>query len=135
VIKTLLAAFARFAAAERLKDAAGRFALAAVCGAVAAVFVFAAIGCAAAALWLYLLPCVGPVYAPLIVAGALLAIALACVLGAVYILRRKRRRPVSGADLAALLAAAEPVLKEHKTTILVAALVAGLVVGSSKRKS
>jgi hypothetical protein len=133
-LKTLLALLARLVSVERIGAAAGRAAAAAALGAVAVLFVVAALGCAAAALWLFALPYVGPVYAPLIVAGVLLLIALVILAVARGVLRRQRATPasVTSAELAALLEAAEPLLQEHKGTVLLAALVAGLVAGGRR---
>jgi hypothetical protein len=134
-MKTLLALLARLMAFERIGAAAERAVTVALLGMVAALFAVAALGCAAAALWLALLPSVGPIYAPLILAGVLLLIALVIL---AFARRTLRRRPpqstsVAPAELAALLEAAEPLFNEHKGTALLAALIAGLVAGRGGR--
>ena len=50
----------------------GRMTAAALCASLAAVSAIAAGGCAAVALWLWAIPHVGPVGAPLVAAGGLL---------------------------------------------------------------
>ena len=132
-MKTLLAALARLALAQRAGAAVERCAVAVACGLLAAIFVFTALGCAAAALWLFALPHVGPVYAPLIVAGAFLLLALVVLAVARSRLRRKRPPPLDMAAVSALLAEADPLVKQNLTSLLLAALVAGLVAGSGKR--
>jgi len=133
-MKILLAALARLALAQRAGAAAGRYATAAACGLLAAVVVFAALGCAAAALWLFALPYVGPVWAPLIVAGAFLLLALVLLAVARAALRRKSAAPpLDMAALSALLAEAEPLVKQNLMSLLLAALIAGAVAGSGRR--
>jgi hypothetical protein len=111
-----------------------RGSIALVCLLIAALLSVAAMGCAVAALWIYLLPLLGPVGAPLGAAGALIVIALVLLLVArsVVAARPSRARPAGeGAATAADLAR---LVKEHKIEMLVAALTAGLVAGAPAAK-
>jgi len=114
------------AAARR---AGGAFA----CMMIALALVATAVGCAIAALWIYALPLLGPVGAPLAVAGALLIAALVLLLVARRIVRA---RPASALLPGDAIAAAELALlmKEHKLEMLIAALTAGLVAGAGNRR-
>ncbi len=113
------------AAARR---AGGAFA----CMMIALALAAAAVGCAVAALWIYALPLLGPVGAPLAVAGALLVAALVLLLVARRIVHAKpASAPLPGDAIAAELAL---LMKEHKLEMLIAALTAGLVAGAGNRR-
>ncbi len=118
--------------AGRLGAAAGRVGAALACVLVAAAFAAAALGCGFAALWLYALPLVGPVGAPLVVAGALLVVALALLLLA----RRMVQLPVAAPAPSSKAVSAEidKLMAEHKTEMLLAALVAGMCVGAGNKR-
>ena len=90
---------------------------------------FAAIACALVALWLYVLPQVGPTGAPLVVAGSFSACASSCSLSCSYGLR-PRPPPAAGVAPSVLIAEATRLINENKGTVLLAALLAGLVAGS-----
>jgi hypothetical protein len=81
----------------------------------------AAIACAVAALWIYLIPYAGPVGAPLIVAGALLALCVILSLAAYVTARRKQKVP--SPDFASAI---KPLLE---------AVLTGFAVGSRTKKS
>jgi len=118
-----LARVAQGGAVARRGALAGGFAFA------AALLALATAGCAIAALWIYLVPAVGPAAAPLICAGALLILAGLCLL-----VGRSLWRQRSGGSEALLqsLSQLDPVgfFSEHKTTLLIGALVLGLLAGS-----
>ena len=108
--------------------------IALACLSNAALLVVAAIGCAVAAFWLYLLPLLGDVGAPLAAAGVLVAIALALLLLARRMLRaRPSHAKESGGD--AVVADLARLVKEHKLESVVAALTAGLVAGAPAAKT
>ena len=111
------------------RRASGAFA----CMMIALALAAAAVGCAVAALWIYALPLLGPVGAPLAVAGALLIAALVLLLVARRIVHAK---PASAPLPGDAIAAAELALlmKEHKLEMLIAALTAGLVAGAGNRR-
>jgi hypothetical protein len=127
-----LLALGRFASG--LGAALRRGSIALACLAIAALLVLAAIGCAVAALWLYLLPLLGNVGAPLAAAGALIVVALVLLLVASRVLRGRRpdARAASGDAVVADLA---QLVKGHKLETLVAALTAGLVAGAPSAKT
>jgi hypothetical protein len=100
----------------------------------AAVCAIAAVACALAALWIFALPHVGPVGAPIVVAGVLLAVCLA-MLALIFYAPKTRRAssPLVDAAPALLLAEATRLLKEHKGPVLMAALLAGLIAGKNEK--
>ena len=100
----------------------------AICLAIASGFILTA-------LWVFLLPYLGPVWTPLALAGMLLLTAGAVVL----VLRTRPARaatpataPVSISQFAPILAEAGQVFNDHKLTVLIAALLAGVVAGSRR---
>ena len=114
--------------------ATGRMTAATLCASLAAVSALAAGGCAAAALWLFAIPHVGAAGAPLVAAGGLLAFGGVLVVVARGILRYRRATPRSSAAPGLRLEDALRLFSENKGTLLLAALVAGLVAGNSGRK-
>ena len=120
------------------RAARARIAGACLCAGAAVVLTPAALGCAAAALWMFTLPYVGPVGAPLVVAAALSITILGLAAAARIILRHGRRRP--GAAPAPqlpelLLSEAAHLFNENKSAALLAAVVAGMAVSSDNRPS
>jgi hypothetical protein len=117
---------------ERIRASTGRIALAVFCASLAAICAIASGACAIYALWIFALPRLGPVGAPLGAAAALLgsSIALLVVMQALVRLRRRGNPP----DIARLFGIAEAtrLFKENKGAMLVAALVAGLIAGSDR---
>ena len=112
----------------------GRMTAAALCAALAAVSGIAASGCTAVALWLFAIPHVGPVAAPLIAAGGLLVLCVALVIVARGILHHRRRASNPTAASGLRLEEALRLFSENKGAVLLAVLVAGLVAGKSGRK-
>jgi hypothetical protein len=145
VLRLAAAVLSRLAASGPAGRAVARISAAVVLGLLAAVVVVAAIGCATAALWIHLLPQAGPAGAPLVTAGVLLLLA-AILAGAAYLIVRAKRRRNSAAGKAAGAAelglafelaerarrAGLGLVREHKTTLLLAALIGGLVLGSGR---
>ena len=112
----------------------GRMTAAALCASLAAVSAIAAGGCAAVALWLWAIPHVGPVGAPLLAAGGLLVFCAVLMIVAREIVHRRRRAAGSVPASGLRLDEAVRLFNENKGTVLLAALVAGLVAGNSGRK-
>jgi len=133
VIGSALMAVARRGLTDRIVTSAGRVVTATICGVVAAVLVTASVGCAATALWIWEVPRIGPAGAPLVVAGALLVACLAALALARHALRPRRTPSSSDAAAAALLAEATRVFKENKSTVLMAAFIAGMDAGRKGR--
>ncbi len=90
---------------------------------------FGVLGCLLAALWIAVLPHVGPAGAPLVVAGALAAVAVVTIAA----LRQRQPPPVAppvSDDIARLLALAGDMTRADKVPVLLSALLAGLVAGA-----
>jgi hypothetical protein len=131
---TMAAALTEDRLARHGREAAGKVAVVAAAAFVASMSAMSAIGCTLWALWVYALPHVGPVGAPLIVAAALFAICIAAMAAARQSLRPRRRamraQSLSGASLVRETSA---LFKDQKMTLLLSALLAGVVAGSSKK--
>jgi hypothetical protein len=112
----------------------GRMTAAALCASLAAVSAIAAGGCAAVALWLWAIPHVGPVGAPLVAAGGWLVFCAVLMIVARVILDRRRRASSAAAVPGLRLEEVLRLFNENKGTVLLAALVAGLAAGNSGRK-
>ena len=111
-----------------------RMSAAALCAGLAAMLVLAAFGCAATALWIAVLPALGPVGAPLVVAAGLSIVTLIVAMIGWQIVRHGRQR--SGVAVAPefLLSEATRFFSEHKGAVLLAALVAGMAAANGSRK-
>ena len=139
IVKMALSALLQGTLASRTADAAGRLAIPILCGMVGMLFAIAAIGCLAAALWLLVLPSVGPVWAPIICAGAFLAVGGIVVLSGLMISRRMKARsrpPLSSLGDAipdGLLGDIGDMLKRNQGSLLAAALVAGFIAATRRR--
>jgi hypothetical protein len=111
-----------------------RMTAAALCAGLAAVLVLAAFGCAATALWIVVLPSLGPVGAPLVVAAGLSIVTLILAMTGWQIVRHSRQRADVAAAPEFLLSEATRLFSEHKGAVLLAALVAGMAVANGSRK-
>ena len=120
-------------AVGRSRRAFTQMAFAAVATAVAAICGMATVACALTALWIYALPHVGAVGAPLIVAGALFVMSLTVYTLIRHAMRRRPAQPPTGVTIELLRAEATSLFREHKGAVLVAALVAGLLAGRNER--
>jgi hypothetical protein len=125
----LLPSLLRLGAAGSLQAASRRMGLMLLYLLLAAIAAIAALGCAIAGIWLALLPAIGPVWTPLLIAALLAAIAAILVL---LVARRPRARGRlggigEGKDTAALLSA---IFRDHKTSLLLGAALVGLLAGS-----
>jgi len=123
----LAVALAEGSAVSLARQATARTACVLAAAAAAAGCAIAAVACVLAALWIYALPHVGAIGAPLIVAGVLLAMCLGVLMLMRY--RLKRRPTPPAATPALLLAEATRLFKENKGPVLMAALLAGLAAG------
>jgi hypothetical protein len=131
---TVAAALTEDRLARQGRKAVGKIAIVAAAALVASVGMMGAVGCALWALWIYALPLAGPVGAPLIVAVVLLALSITVLLAARHLLRSRRRnirlRPLLGESLSH---EAATLFKDQKSALLLGALLAGVVAGSSKK--
>lgn len=134
LIKLALSALAASSQTSALAAFSGRMVAGGVLGVVALLLAGAAWGCACAALWIALIPALGPVGAPLVVAGVCLSVAGLLALAAWQLVRRRRARAVNHLQLDAVMAEAGKLIQEHKVEAIVAAIVAGFVAGNSGRK-
>lgn len=112
-----------------MRDGATRLAGVSAVMLLAGSFAAAGIGCVMTGLWLFLLPHVGPVGAPLIVGGILLLASVALL--ASIRTSRAPPPPVPSVDILPALAIAEitNLFKAHKGSALIAAVLAGLTAG------
>jgi hypothetical protein len=129
----LALALAGQAAVRHNRQAAGRMAIMAAATLAAVGCGIAALGCGLAALWIYLVPRVGAVGAPLVVAGVLLAIGLAVLAGTRYAVKPRRSPPRREVLPTVLLAEATRQVRHHKGSMLLAAVIAGLVAGVNEK--
>jgi hypothetical protein len=106
----------------------------ALCAGLVAALMLAALGCVATALWIFTLPSLGPVGAPLVVAAALSTVILVLAMAAWLIMRHSRRRPNPTVVPQLLLSQASQYFNEHKGVVLLAAVVAGMVAANGGRK-
>jgi hypothetical protein len=134
LIKLALSALAASSQTSALAAFSGRMVAGGALAVVAVVFAGAAWGCACAALWIALIPALGPVGAPLVVAGVCLIVAALLALAAWQLVRRRRARAANHLQLDAVMAEAGKLIQEHKVEAIVAAIVAGFVAGNTGRK-
>jgi hypothetical protein len=139
LMKGAATAFAETVSAGGIGSVARRMTAAAWCGALATVFAAASVGCAVTALWVFVLPEVGPVGAPLIAAAALLLLCLSLLAIARSVLRR-RSPPLPATVVpditlpALLIGEASRLLEENKGAALLVALFAGATAGGLNRR-
>ena len=134
MLNQALSLLLRATAARDLKAAAVRSLLTIAAAVLSALCCLAALGCLLAALWIYVAGRLGPVAAPLTVALVLLILAGLLALT----MRRRRRRPRPASKRAGLgvLPSSGPLhdlLRENETALLVAAALAGLLLGADRR--
>jgi hypothetical protein len=139
LIKLAALAFLEAGKLRQIRAATLRMMAAGLCAGLAILLMLGVLGCISAALWLSVLPSLGPVGAPLIVAGFLALLALILAAAGWLILRPKRRRAAAAATSAALapqmlMAEAARLFKEHKGAVMLAAVIAGMAAANGKRK-
>src|SRR5262249_53525142 len=135
LLKLALTALAASSQTSRLKELTGRMAAALVLGALAILFACAAWGCLCAALWIGLIPSLGPVGAPLVVAA--ICLLAGGILGLIaWSLIRRQRSGAAAPDfnLDALLNDAGRVVNEHKGVALLTAVILGMLAGNGSRR-
>jgi hypothetical protein len=120
-------------AVARSRRVVTQMACLAIVTAVTAVCGIATVACVLTALWIYAIPHVGAVGAPLIVAGVLFVACLAGIALMRHAMKPRPAQPTAGVTIEVLQAEATRLFKEHKGTVLVAALVAGLLAGRDER--
>jgi len=103
---------------------------------VAAITAVAALVFAFVALWAFALPVLGRAAAALIMAGVLLLLSLIALVVGHFMARsqspKSEGRDVSR-DLEALLTSSESFARKHKSSLLVAAVIAGVLLGETSR--
>jgi len=134
LIKLAAWALIEFGRAGSVRAASVRLAAVALCAAFAIAVTLAALGCVAAALWLFALPGIGPVGAPLVVAGFLSVVTVALVLAAWLVMRPGPARPGANAGPQLLLSEAARLFNEHKGAVLLAAALAGMAAANGGHK-
>jgi hypothetical protein len=131
---TVAAALTESRLARHGREAAGKVAIVAAAAFIASLSALSAIGCALWAFYVYALPHAGPVGAPLIVAGVLLAVCFAALAAASASLRPRRGAiRVESVSAASLNHEVSALFKDQKGAILLSALLAGVVAGSSRK--
>jgi fatty acid desaturase len=134
LLKLALTALAASSQTSALKVFTGRMLAAGIIAAVAIALTAAAWGCLCAALWIGLTPSLGPVGAPLAVAGLCIVVAGILALIAWSLIRRRRARVNPALQVDALLAEGSRLIGEHKGAALLAAALLGMLAGNSGRK-
>jgi len=123
---------ARHAAAD-MADAARRTARDAALRGLAAGLCLGALGCAVAGLWIVAIPWLGPGGAAFAAAFCLLLVAGLVLLVVALDSRRRRDAAPSALSAAVLAGAASRLFRENTATIVLAALVAGLLAGNDRK--
>jgi hypothetical protein len=130
----LAAALAEIAATYAGRRRGGGGVSAVILTIIAAITATAAIIFAFVALWAFAVPMVGRSGAALIMAGVLLALSITALVVRHFMARTKPAGRDASMDIEALLASTESFVKKHKSSVLVAAFVAGLLAaGETKR--
>jgi hypothetical protein len=120
-----------------------RTAILIVCGLVAGLIVLPAVGCLMAALWIFVQERLGPLWAAIITAAAMLLLAITVLLIGILQSKAGKKTPAQrdapGSGAAASLSALPPptamletsrsAFRRNKGTVLLAAGVAGLLLG------
>lgn len=99
----------------------------------AGLLAIAAFGCVTAAIWIFAVPYVGLAGGALIAAAYLLFAGLA-VVGMVAWIIQKQTRPIAPNPAEQISPIINQLFKEQKGTLLVAALVAGIMAADNQRK-
>lgn len=134
LLKLALTALAASSQTSALKNFTGRMLAAGIIVLVAVALTAAAWGCLCAALWIGLTPALGPVGAPLAVAGLCIVIAGILALIARGLVRRRQARVNPQLQFDALIGEGSRLINEHKGAALLVAALLGLLAGNSGRK-
>jgi hypothetical protein len=116
------------------RAAAIRMTAAALCAGLAAALMLAALGCVATALWIFTLPSLGSIGAPLLVAAMLSTVTLILTAAAWLIMRNGRSSQGAAMAPQLLLSEATRLFNDHKGVVLLAAVVAGMAAATNGRK-
>ena len=141
LISSAIAGFVRQGIAGRAQAAVGRLTLPLICGLVALQFTLVALGLLTVAFWNLLLPEIGVVWTPVVLAAAFLAMA---GIAALVIVAHRQKRPVNRAPstdisndiqsmIEPMLAEARQFTRDNQGTSLVTAIVAGIAAGLATR--
>jgi hypothetical protein len=137
LISSAIAGLVRQGIAGRAQAAVGRVTLPLVCGLVALQFTLVALGLLTVAFWNLLLPEIGAVWTPVVLAAAFLALA---GIAALVIVSNRQKRQVNRAPSNDMQSMIEPMLAEarrftrdNQGTSLVTAIVAGIAAGLATR--
>lgn len=103
-------------------------------GILTVTFSFAAVGCAAAAIWIYEIPELGQAGAALAASGFFIILGLIVLGVAAWLLRTNKSYRVVHQSQALPLAEASQLFKNHKSTAIVGAVIAGMLLADSRRK-
>ena len=132
-----IAALVRQGIAGRAQAAVGRLTLPLICGLVALQFTLVALGLLTVAFWNLLLPEIGPVWTPVVLASAFVVLA-GIAIGVIAAHRGKRQQAQLRSDdveklIEPMLAEARRFTRDNQGTSLVAAIVAGVAAGLVSR--
>lgn len=132
-----IAALVRQGIAGRAQAVVGRLTLPLVCGLVALQFTLVALGLLTVAFWNLLLPAIGPVWTPVVLAAGFLVLA-GIAAGVIVAHRQKRHAHQARSDeietlIEPMLAEARRFTRDNQGTSLVAAIVAGIAAGLASR--
>ena len=123
--------------AGRAQAAVGRLTLPLICGLVALQFTLVALGLLTVAFWNLLLPEIGVVWTPIVLAAAFLVMAGSAVL---VIVIHRQKRPVNRAPsndmqnmIEPMLAEAREFTRDNQGASLVTAIIAGVAAGIATR--
>lgn len=137
LISSAIAGLVRQGIAGRAQAAVGRVTLPLVCGLVALQFTLVALGLLTVAFWNLLLPEIGAVWTPVVLAAAFLVLAGIAVL---VIVANRQKRQVNRAPsndmqnmIEPMLAEARRFTRDNQGTSLVTAIVAGIAAGLATR--
>lgn len=140
LVSSAIAGMVRQGIAGRAKAAVGRLTLPLVCGLVALQFTLVALGLLTVAFWNLLLPEIGAVWTPVVLAAAFLALA---GIAALVIVTHRQKRQANRApsnDMQSMQNLIEPMLAEarqftrdNQGTSLVTAIIAGIAAGLATR--
>ena len=117
------------------RSATLRMTVAALCLGFAGLILLGALGCGGAALWIFVLPSLGPVGAPLAVGAILSVVAAAFAVAGWRIAHDRSRNSDTALPPREMLTEATRLFNEHKGAVLLAALVAGMAAENSGRRS
>jgi hypothetical protein len=135
LLRLVMMALGRISVGKKIAAATYRAMTAGLCLALSGLALFGAFACAGVGIWLLAAPQIGSAGASFVVAGALLAVGLLLVITARHVLRHKQTSSPNVEDTnSQLLREATELFKTHKETMLLAALIAGIVVETAQRR-